>query len=115
MLWTRGHLARAFRGGMDRDGRSRAGYADAWPSDRELVFRRGRRVAQLTHKQYDALERAIADGRRIAILRRGTEFVVVPHRLKLIDGRERIESVHPTTGDDIVFYLDDLDRIEVIE
>jgi len=71
-------------------------------------------VAQLNHRQYDSLERAIATGQRIAIRRRGTEYVVVPHRLRVIGGRERIESVHPTTGDDIVFYVDDLDAIEVI-
>ncbi|MBC7789755.1 MAG: hypothetical protein H7Z74_07400 [Anaerolineae bacterium] len=71
-------------------------------------------MTQLDHKQYDALERAIAEGQRIVIRRRGTEFVVVPHRLRVIGGRERIESVHPTTGDDIVFYVDDLDAIEVI-
>lgn len=72
-------------------------------------------MAQLTHKQYDKLERAISDGQRIAIRRRGTEFVVVPHRLRLMGGRERIESVHPTTGDQILFYIDELESIEVIE
>ncbi|MBA3558163.1 MAG: hypothetical protein H0W30_06145 [Gemmatimonadaceae bacterium] len=71
-------------------------------------------MAQMNHGQYDALERAISTGQRIAIRRRGTEFVVVPLRLRVIGGRERIESVHPTTGDDIVFYVDDLDAIEVI-
>lgn len=71
-------------------------------------------MAQMNHRQYDALERAISTGQRIAIRKRGTEFVVVPLRLRVIGGRERIESVHPTTGDDIVFYVDDLDAIEVI-
>jgi hypothetical protein len=71
-------------------------------------------MAQLTHAQYDALERAIVDGRRIAIYRRGTEFIVVPHRLRVMGGRELVESVHPTTGDDIRFYIDEVDSIEVV-
>lgn len=71
-------------------------------------------MAQLTHGQYDALERAIIDRNRIAIYRRGTEFVVIPHRLTLIDGRELIESVHPTTGDAIRFFVDEVDSIQVI-
>jgi hypothetical protein len=71
-------------------------------------------MAQLTTTQYDALERAIVDRRRIAIYRRGTEYVVVPHALRMLDGRERIESVHPTTGERIIFYIDEVDSIQVI-
>lgn len=71
-------------------------------------------MAQLTHTQYDALERAIVDRRRIAIVRRGTEYVVVPERLRLEHGREWIDATHPTTGDAITFALDDLDDLEMI-
>ena len=71
-------------------------------------------MAPLTHAQYDALERAVMDRRRIAIYRRGTEFVVVPRRLRLERGREAIDSVHPTTGDEITFYIDEVETIEVI-
>lgn len=71
-------------------------------------------MTQLNHEQYDALERAIMDGRRIAIYRRGTEYVVVPRALRLADGRERIESVHPTTGEDFDFYIDEVDSIQVV-
>jgi hypothetical protein len=71
-------------------------------------------MAQLTHRQYDALERAIVEGQRISVYRRGTEFVVVPLRLGLTSGRERIESRHPTTGEPLDFYIDELDRIEVV-
>lgn len=69
---------------------------------------------QLTHEQYDALERAIADGRRIAVWRRGTEYVVVPLRLRLVDGREEIGARHPTTGEEIVLRLDEVDEVQVI-
>ncbi len=71
-------------------------------------------MTQLNHEQYDALERAILDGRRISIYRRGTEYVVVPRALRLTDGRERIESTHPTTGERFDFYIDELDDIEVV-
>ena len=71
-------------------------------------------MAELNHKQYDALERAVADGRRIAVYRRGTEYVVVPRRLRIQGGREALEAVHPTTGDRITLWLDEVDSIEVV-
>ena len=71
-------------------------------------------MAELNHKQYDALERAVTDGRRIAVYRRGTEYVVVPKRLRIQGGREALEAVHPTTGDRITLWLDEVDAIEVV-
>ena len=71
-------------------------------------------MAQLTHEQYDALERAITDGSRIAVYRRGTEYVVVPQRLRVAGGREAVEATHPTTGDAITLYIDEVDSIEVV-
>ena len=72
------------------------------------------RMAELNHKQYDALERAVADGRRISVYRRGTEFIVVPRRLRIHGGREALEAVHPTTGERITLWLDEVDSIEVV-
>lgn len=71
-------------------------------------------MAQLTHAEYDRLERAILDRRRIALYRRGTEYIVVPERLRVSGGRELIEATHPTTGEAITFVLDEVDSIEVI-
>ena len=71
-------------------------------------------MAELTTKQYDALERAIVKGTRVAVYRRGMEYVVVPKRLRTERGREALESTHPTTGDRLVFFLDELDDIEVV-
>ena len=70
-------------------------------------------MAQWTHKQYDLLERAITNGKRISAFRRGTEYVVVPMRLRVISGREAVEATHPTTGDQITLYLDEMDSFEV--
>lgn len=69
-------------------------------------------MANLTTKQYDVLERAMVDGRRIVVMRRGTEYIVIPERLRLAGGRESIEARNPTTGDRLVLHLDDVDSIE---
>jgi hypothetical protein len=69
---------------------------------------------QLNHDEYEALERAIIDRRRLAIYRRGTEYVVVPERLRTADGRESIDAAHPTTGETMTFRIDELDDIQVI-
>jgi hypothetical protein len=71
-------------------------------------------MAQLTHQQYEELERAVTDGRRIAVQRRGTEYVVVPARLAIREGREVIEASNPATGDQLTLYLDEVDAIEVV-
>lgn len=69
---------------------------------------------QLTHDQYDALERAVRVGERIAAYRRGTEYVVVPQELVLRGGREIIRARHPTTGEPIELALDELEALHVI-
>ncbi len=72
------------------------------------------RLTQLNAEQYDALERAIANGRRLSVWRRGTEFIIVVDRLRVAGGREALEAHHPTTGDKLVLYIDELEGIEVI-
>lgn len=69
---------------------------------------------QLSVKQYDALEHAIARGQRISVFRRGTEFVVIPERLGLRERRECIEARHPTTGDRMILWIDEADAVEVV-
>jgi hypothetical protein len=71
-------------------------------------------VAQLTVAGYDALENAIRDGTRIAVRRRGTDFLVIPVRLVLREGREAIEARHPTTGQPLTLWVDEADSIEVV-
>lgn len=75
---------------------------------------RRRTLTQLTSDQYDALERAIMDGRRLSVWRRGTEFVIVVDRLRVTGGREALEAHHPTTGDRLTLYIDELEGIEVV-
>lgn len=71
-------------------------------------------MASLSHRDYDALERAILVGQRIAVRRRGTEYVVVPSELHMRSGREAMEARNPSTGDSITLFLDDIDSIEVV-
>ncbi len=71
-------------------------------------------MAQLTHTQYDDLERAIREGTRLVVYRRGTEFVVIPIRLRMVGGREMVEALHPTTGDQLKLYIDEVDSIEPV-
>ncbi|WP_309670547.1 hypothetical protein [Gemmatimonas sp.] len=65
--------------------------------------------------QYDRLERAITDGTRLQLYRRGTEFLVIPERLRLHNGRELIVARHPSTGSPLEIFLDELDGMEIVK
>ena len=72
-------------------------------------------MAQLTHEQYEILERAVASGTRIVFRRRGRrEYVVIPLTLRLVDGREVVEARNPTTGHGLTIYLDEVDGVEAL-
>ena len=75
---------------------------------------RRHRLTQLNTAQYDALERAITDGRRLSVWRRGTEFIIVVDKLRVAGGREALEAHHPTTGDKLTLFIDELEGIEVV-
>ena len=71
-------------------------------------------MKQLNHRQYDALESAITHGKRISIRRRGTEYVGVPKKLWMEGQREAVSILHPTTGEEITVYLDEIERLDVV-
>ena len=73
------------------------------------------KAKQFTTKDYDSLENAITRGQRISVSRRGNEFIVVPSRLRVEGGREAIDSVHPTTGEKITVYVDEISGFEVVK
>ncbi len=80
-----------------------------------MVSHPGTRMAQLTHKQYDALERAVTQGTRLAFQRSGRrEYVVIPLALRIENGREVVDARHPTTGHDLKIYIDEIDGVEVL-
>lgn len=72
-------------------------------------------MGELSVKQYDALERAVVDKARITVMRRGSEFLVIPERLTLVKGREAIIARHPSTGAALTLFLDEADSIEVVK
>jgi len=72
-------------------------------------------MAQLNHEQYDLLERAVTNGTRIIVRRRGRrEYVVIPLGIKVRDGRETVEARNPTTGHALTIFLDDVDSLEAV-
>lgn len=66
-------------------------------------------------EQLDQLERAIMEGGRVQIDRRGTEYVLVPHTLRTEGTAETLVGRHPTTGEDMEFRLDQIDRFAVVD
>lgn len=75
--------------------------------------KRTRGKVQWTPEEMDRLERAIVDGERVQISRRGSEFVVVPR--EVVAGPTGDVLVATTyTGDELDFALDELDAFDVI-
>ena len=58
--------------------------------------------------------RAARDGRRVAITRRGTEYLVVARRVDTVGPGERFIGILPMTGDEIAFELAHVDDFYVI-
>jgi hypothetical protein len=68
----------------------------------------------LTPDALDALERAVREHRRVALMRRGTEYVVVAERLETADRDELLEGRLPMTGEVLAFRLRDIERFAVL-
>lgn len=62
-----------------------------------------------TPMQMDRLERAAREGRRVAISRRGTEYIVTALRITQTGGRDALVGHLPMTGEELVFRLDEVD------
>lgn len=71
-------------------------------------------MAQLSVKQYDIIEDAVSRGHRIAVWKRGTEFVIVPIALRTVNGRECIDTRHPATGAPLRLWLDEVESVETV-
>lgn len=68
---------------------------------------------QWTPEEMDRLERAIVDGDRVQISRRGSEYVVVPR--EIVPGTTGdVLRARTYTGDELEFALDELDSFDVI-
>lgn len=62
----------------------------------------------------DLLERAVRENLRVAVGRRGTEFVVTAVRITSVKARDALIGRHPMTGDEMTFILDELDSFAIV-
>ncbi len=67
-----------------------------------------------TTDRMDQLEHAARHGQRVALSRRGTEFVVVAIRVTSRDQHEVLIGRLPMTGEDLTFRLDQIDAFQVV-
>ncbi len=74
----------------------------------------GERLKELTTRQYDALESAVAHSRRVSVYRRGTEYLGIPQKIWQDGRREAVSILHPTTGELITVYLDEIEHLDVL-
>ncbi|HEV8399475.1 MAG TPA: hypothetical protein VGQ18_06485 [Gemmatimonadales bacterium] len=68
----------------------------------------------LTPDALDALELAVRERRRVALRRRGTEYVVVAERLETSGLDEVLGGRLPMTGEVLTFRLRDLETFAVL-
>ena len=68
----------------------------------------------LTPDALDALERAVRERRRVALKRRGTEYVVVAERLDASGRDDVLAGRLPMTGEVLTFKLRDLESFAVL-
>jgi len=68
----------------------------------------------LTPEALDALERAVHERRRVALRRRGTEYVVVAERLETSGSEDVLAGRLPMTGELLKFRLRDLESFAVL-
>ena len=68
----------------------------------------------LTPEALDALERAVRERRRVALKRRGTEYVVVAEALRTEGRDESLEGRLPMTGEVLAFPLRELEYFAVL-
>jgi hypothetical protein len=68
-----------------------------------------------TADRMDQLENAARKGLRVALSRRGSEYVVVALRVGTEGQHETFVGWLPMTGEELTFRLDDIESFQVIE
>jgi hypothetical protein len=63
----------------------------------------------------DQLENAVRRGLRVALSRRGTEYIVVALRIATVERHEALIGRLPMTGEELPFRLNDIDHFQVID
>jgi hypothetical protein len=67
-----------------------------------------------TPERLDQLESAARRGRRIALTRRGTEYVIVARRLESDGRHDTLIGVLPMTGEEMRFVLTEVDWFQAL-
>jgi len=65
-------------------------------------------------ERMDRLERAIVEGSRVQLTRRGTEYVVVPREIRSTGPIDTLVGI-TSTGDELSFTLTDVDDFVVLQ
>lgn len=68
-----------------------------------------------TADRMDQLEHAARNGLRVALSRRGTEYIVVALRVTSVEQHDALIGRLPMTGEDLTFRLGDIESFQVIE
>jgi hypothetical protein len=69
---------------------------------------------QWTVQRMDLLERAVREQRRVALNRRGTEYVVVALSVTTVKARDAMVGRLPMTGEEMTFILDELESFAIV-
>jgi hypothetical protein len=67
-----------------------------------------------TADRMDQLENAARRGQRVALSRRGTEYIVVAVRVTSEDRHDVLIGLLPMTGEELSFRLDQIDSFQVV-
>lgn len=67
-----------------------------------------------TPTQMDRLEHAVRKSLRVALSRRGTEYIVVARRMTQTGGHDAFVGHLPMTGEELTFRLQDVESFQVI-
>jgi hypothetical protein len=68
-----------------------------------------------TTDRMDQLENAARKGLKVALSRRGTEYVVTAMRVTSVEQHEALIGWLPMTGEELTFRLDEIESFQVIE
>jgi hypothetical protein len=68
-----------------------------------------------TPDRMEQLEHAIQRKKRVALRRRGNEYIVVATALSSERGRDALSGYLAMTGDELLFRLDDIDHFQVLD
>jgi len=67
-----------------------------------------------TPERLDQLESAVRRGRRVALVRRGTEYIVIAVKMTSTGNRDAFVGRLPMTGEEMTFRLDEIEAMQVL-